>query len=64
MKNELINRFTHRLMKRYSLSLLLLALPGAVVASPIAGIDFSDEFGGNTAAPEDLEVESLLSLGG
>lgn len=62
MKNELMNRFTHRLMKRYSLSLLLLTLPGAVVASPIAGVDFSDEFGGNTDAPEDLNLGDSITV--
>lgn len=62
MKNELVSRSTLRLMKRRSLSLLLLALPGAVVASPIAGVDFSDEFGGNTDAPEDLDLGDSITV--
>ena len=62
MRNELVNGFTPILMKRRSLSLLLLALPGAVVASPIAGVDFSDEFGGNTDATEDLDLGDSITV--
>jgi hypothetical protein len=53
---------THSLMKKHSLSLLLFALPGVAVADPIAGVDFSDEFGVTTDVPEDLNLNDSITV--
>ena len=62
MKNEPVNGFTHRLMKRHSLSLSLLALPGAVVAPPIAGVDFSSG-GSFNPLPDELVAGDGITVG-
>jgi hypothetical protein len=60
--NELVIKLIHELMKSNSLSLLLLAISGVAVASPIAGVDFSDELGGNTDVPEDLNLDDAITV--
>ncbi len=49
-------------MKRSTFSLALLFLPGLAAAVPIAGVDFSDEFGLSTDVPEDLVLNDSVTV--
>merc|ERR1711965_1031813 len=62
MRSALFITFTETLMKKHSLSLLFFALSGVAVADPIAGVDFSDEFGVTTDAPEDLNLNDSITV--
>ena len=62
MRSALFITFTETLMKKHSLSLLFFALSGVAVADPIAGVDFSDEFGVTTDVPEDLNLNDSITV--
>jgi hypothetical protein len=62
MESKLFIRSTHKLMKNYSLFLLLFAFLENAVADPIAGVDFSDEFGVTTNVPEDLNLNDSITV--
>lgn len=49
-------------MKKTIYSLSLLLVPGLSVAVPIAGVDFSDEFGVFTDGPEDLDLNDSITV--